>query len=48
MSRKEKMTPSESRSDIFRVLKKPSECKIGLFLGKMRSFLVKISQKIIF
>ena len=31
---------------IQKIYLKPSECKIGLFIGKIRSFLVKISQKI--
>ena len=46
--RSEKLAPSESRSGIFRVLKKSSAFQIGLFLGKIRSFLMKISQKMVF
>ena len=40
MPRKEKITPSESKSDIFRVLKKPSECKIGLFFWKIENKII--------
>ena len=37
---KEKITPSESRNDIFRVLKKPSECRIGLLNVSKNDFLI--------